>query len=174
MVAQVPIHQHTTGFVILPCLIPWQILYSSVPPICEKDVEINNGYSINHKYEGLFLPHLSEHHDHLYSRSVLVTQHVVSKHRAWVSVPTNGHTFINSISSTGDYIVEFIGHAARAGHVGHAAWTVELGGKDVIQHASCVADLKTAWLDSSNLGANKQVFSHEKRARETLRNVMEG
>lgn len=33
MVAQVPIHQHTTGLVILPSLMPWQILYSSVPPI---------------------------------------------------------------------------------------------------------------------------------------------
>lgn len=33
MVAQVPMHQHTTGFVILPCLMAWQILYSSVPPI---------------------------------------------------------------------------------------------------------------------------------------------
>ena len=34
MVAQVPIHQHTTGFVILPCFMASQILYSSVPPIC--------------------------------------------------------------------------------------------------------------------------------------------
>ena len=33
MVAQVPIHQHTTGLVILPSVMPWQILYSSVPPI---------------------------------------------------------------------------------------------------------------------------------------------
>lgn len=36
MVAQVPIHQHTTGLVIRPSLIPLQILYSSVPPICRK------------------------------------------------------------------------------------------------------------------------------------------
>lgn len=34
MVAQVPIHQHTTGLVILPSVMPWQILYSSVPPTC--------------------------------------------------------------------------------------------------------------------------------------------
>lgn len=34
MVAQVPIHQHTTGLVIRPSLTPLQILYSSVPPIC--------------------------------------------------------------------------------------------------------------------------------------------
>ena len=41
MVAQVPIHQHTTGLVILPSPMPWQILYSSVPPIwlSEKDIK---------------------------------------------------------------------------------------------------------------------------------------
>lgn len=33
MVAQVPMHQHTTGLVILPSTRPWQIRYSSVPPI---------------------------------------------------------------------------------------------------------------------------------------------
>lgn len=33
MVAHVPMHQHTTGLVILPSTIPWQMLYSSVPPI---------------------------------------------------------------------------------------------------------------------------------------------
>lgn len=33
MVAQVPMHQHTTGLVIRPSLMPLQILYSSVPPI---------------------------------------------------------------------------------------------------------------------------------------------
>lgn len=42
MVAQVPIHQDTTGFVILPCLIPWQILYSSVPPICRGQRQIQD------------------------------------------------------------------------------------------------------------------------------------
>lgn len=36
MVAQVPMHQHTTGLVIRPSLSPLQILYSSVPPICRK------------------------------------------------------------------------------------------------------------------------------------------
>lgn len=39
IVAQVPIHQHTTGFVILPRLIASQILYSSVPPICRTQSE---------------------------------------------------------------------------------------------------------------------------------------
>lgn len=34
MVAQVPMHQHTTGLLIRPSLMPWQILYSSMPPIC--------------------------------------------------------------------------------------------------------------------------------------------
>lgn len=42
MVAQVPIHQQTTGFVILPCLIAWQILYSSVPPICKRYRQIQS------------------------------------------------------------------------------------------------------------------------------------
>jgi hypothetical protein len=35
MVAQVPIHQQTTGLVRRPSLMPRQILYSSVPPICK-------------------------------------------------------------------------------------------------------------------------------------------
>lgn len=35
MVAQVPMHQQTTGLVIRPSLMPRQILYSSVPPICQ-------------------------------------------------------------------------------------------------------------------------------------------
>lgn len=34
MVAQVPMHQQTTGLVRRPSLMPRQILYSSVPPIC--------------------------------------------------------------------------------------------------------------------------------------------
>ena len=33
MVAQVPMHQQTTGLVMRPSLMPRQILYSSVPPI---------------------------------------------------------------------------------------------------------------------------------------------
>ena len=35
MVAQVPMHQQTTGLVMRPSLMPRQILYSSVPPICQ-------------------------------------------------------------------------------------------------------------------------------------------
>ena len=33
--AQVPMHQQTTGLVMRPSLMPRQILYSSVPPICQ-------------------------------------------------------------------------------------------------------------------------------------------
>lgn len=85
------------------------------------------------------IPHLSQHDDHLHSGSVLVAQHVVSEHGAWVPenkrndtithrvkpaslhdadnesdipVPADGHTFKNTISGAGDYVVEFIGHAA--------------------------------------------------------------
>lgn len=47
MVAQVPIHQHTTGLVIRPSLIPLQILYSSVPPICrEKELSSFKSFAL--------------------------------------------------------------------------------------------------------------------------------
>lgn len=127
-----------------------------------------------------FTPHLSQYDNHLYSRSVLVAQHMVRKHRGWVSeeelwiksqltphlnpepkstyvpIPTDGHTFKYTISGAGDYIVKFIGHAAWSGHIGHASWAIQLGGEDVIQHASRIPDLETAWLDSSNLDKTKQ------------------
>lgn len=35
MAAQVPMHQQTTGLVMRPSVTPRQILYSSVPPICQ-------------------------------------------------------------------------------------------------------------------------------------------
>lgn len=136
MVAQVPMHQHTTGFVILPRLIASQILYSSVPPICRTQTVVTvRGQS---KTVVLIITHLSQDDNHLHSRSVLITQDMVSKHRAWVSrtyairtygytpvhtrqlcpadqgylpVPTNGHTFKNAIGGAGNDVVEFIGHA---------------------------------------------------------------
>lgn len=83
MVAQVPMHQHTTGFVILPRLIASQILYSSVPPICRTQTVMTVwGQS---KAVVLIITHLSQDNNHLHSRSVLITQDMVSKHRAWVS-----------------------------------------------------------------------------------------
>lgn len=83
MVAQVPMHQHTTGFVILPRLIASQILYSSVPPICRTQTVVTvRGQS---KALVLIITHLSQDDNHLHSRSVLITQDMVSKHRAWVS-----------------------------------------------------------------------------------------
>lgn len=80
------------------------------------------------------MSHLSQYDNHLHSRSVLITQHMVSKHGAWISedkreiirqfepsslhtagiyipVPTNGHTFENTVGGAGDYVVEFVGHA---------------------------------------------------------------
>lgn len=122
--------------------------------------------------------HLSEHNNHLHHWRVLVAQNMVSKHRARVSaeefritpplnrltqptydytpVSADCHAFKNAIRSAGDDVVELVGHAARAGHVGHAAWTVKLGGQDVIQHASSVADLKAARLYSSDLHKNNR------------------
>lgn len=176
-------HQHTTGFVILPCLIASQILYSSVPPICRRQRQMErtaNRYAFQHAGISVrrVIPHLSQHNNHLHSGSVLVAQHVVSEHGARVPenkrndtithqvkpaclpnadnesdipVPADGHTFENTVCGAGDYVVEFVGHAARAGHVGHAAWTIQLGGEDVIQHAASISDFETAWLDPSHL-----------------------
>lgn len=130
------------------------------------------------------MSHLPQYDNHLHSRSVLITQHMVSKHGAWISegkceiirqfrpsslhtagiyipVPTNGHAFENTVCGAGDYVVEFVGHATWAGHVGHAARTIKRGGEDVIQHASSVPDLETAWLDSSDLDKNRQNVSSD-------------
>lgn len=76
----------------------------------------------------------------------------------YLPVPANGHTFKNAIGGAGNDVVKFIGHATRAGHVSHAARPIELGGQDVVQHASGISDLETAWLDSSNLETNANVF----------------
>lgn len=77
--------------------------------------------------------------------------HILQTKDSYKPVSANGHTLKDPIRSAGDYVVEFVGHAAGAGHIGHAAWAVELGGKNVIQHTSCVPNFKTAWLDTSNL-----------------------
>lgn len=69
-------------------------------------------------------------------------------------VSTDGHTFKNTIGGAGDDVVELVGHAAWARHVGHAAGAIELWGEDVVQHASSVPDLEAARLDSSNLDIN--------------------
>lgn len=66
-------------------------------------------------------------------------------------IPSNGHSLVDSIGSAGDDVVELVGHPSRARHVRHAPWSVELGGQDVVQHSSGVADLETARFDPSNL-----------------------
>ena len=101
MVAQVPIHQHTTGLVILPSLMPWQILYSSVPPIwfikSGQDVPKHQNnmkpilelkkskHNVKSKNSKLF-SHLSQHHYHLDPWGVLVTKDMVHECGAWISV----------------------------------------------------------------------------------------
>lgn len=84
MVAQVPMHQHTTGFVILPRWMASQILYSSVPPICRTQSD-GQRQTKAAGIRGLTVAYLSQHNNHLHSRSVLITQDVVSEHRAGVS-----------------------------------------------------------------------------------------
>lgn len=81
-------------------------------------------------------------------------------------VSSNGYTFVNSISGAGDDVVELIGHAPRAGDVGHAAWPVQLGCQDVVEHSTCVSDLKTARLYSSNL-RHTQIKNHHLKAYQT-------
>lgn len=72
-------------------------------------------------------------------------------------VSPDGHPLVDTISGPGDDVVELVGHAPGAGHVGHAARSVQLGCQDVVQHAPSVAYLKAAWFDPTNL--------HEPRGR---------
>lgn len=75
---------------------------------------------------------------------------------SWSPVPANGHTLIDAICSPRDDIVELIGHAPRTRDIGHAAWAVQLGGQDVVQHPACIPDLKAPGLDASDLEGQKQ------------------
>lgn len=72
-----------------------------------------------------------------------------------VPVSSDGHTFIDAVCGAGDDVVQLIGHASRPRHICHAAWPIKFGSQDVVQHATCVADLKTAGLDATNLGDRK-------------------
>lgn len=72
-----------------------------------------------------------------------------------VPVPSDGHTFIDAICGAGDDVVQLVGHAPRARHICYTARAIQFGSQDVVQHATCVADLKTAWLDASDLKQRK-------------------
>lgn len=70
---------------------------------------------------------------------------------AFVPVAADGHALVHAVGGAGDDVVEFVGHAAGARHVGHTAGPVQLGRQDVVQHAARVADLEAARLDASHL-----------------------
>lgn len=70
----------------------------------------------------------------------------------FIPVSSNGHAFIDSISSARDDVVQLIGHASRARHIRHTSRTVQFGGQDVVQHSTCVANLKATRLDATDLG----------------------
>lgn len=85
---------------------------------------------------------------------------LLSKSFADVPVSSDGYPFVDTICGAGDDVVQLVGHAPRARHVCHTAGTIKFGSQDVVQHATCVTDLKTAWLDASDLGDRKYLVSN--------------
>lgn len=87
MVAHVPIHQHTTGLVILPSAMPWQMLYSSVPPIFKTAhiIRITAPYQITqllyycHKLQNYVKKIFSQRTDHKWVHSYPFLQRLIYK-----------------------------------------------------------------------------------------------
>ena len=66
--------------------------------------------------------------------------------------PPNGHALVNTIGRVGDDVVQLVGHTARLGDVSDRALAVQLGGDDVVHHATSVTNLEGSRLDASHGG----------------------
>lgn len=91
----------------------------------------------------------------LWSRVTLCKNTQTNNNSLFLPVSSDGHTFIHAICGAGDDVVQLVGHSAGARHVCNAARAIQFGSQDVVQHAACVADLKTARLDATDLGDRK-------------------
>ncbi len=83
---------------------------------------------------------------------IFIPQQVVDKGSSRVSITTNGNTFVNTICCQGDDVVELVGHAARLGNIADGAFAVQLGGDNVVHHATSIADPEAAGLDTADSG----------------------
>lgn len=82
----------------------------------------------------------------------LVAEHVVDESGTGVPVTTNGNTLVHTIGGLGNDVVELVGHTTRLGDVADGTLAVELGGDDVVHHATSVTDLVRTGLDTTNSG----------------------
>src|SRR5271155_753007 len=96
----------------------------------------------------------SEQQENLALRIGLVSQQVINKRRARVSVAANCDTFIDTICVVANNVVQLVGHAARLGDVADGALSVQLGCHNVVHHATSVADLECARLDAADGGGS--------------------
>jgi hypothetical protein len=92
----------------------------------------------------------TEQDDDLAVRVRLVSEDVVDKRGTGVPVTTNGNTLEHTIRSVCDDVVQLVGHATGLGNVGDGARAVELGGDNVVHHATSVTDLERAGPDTTD------------------------
>jgi hypothetical protein len=95
---------------------------------------------------------LTEKDEDLALRVGLVAKHVVDESGTGVPVATNGNTLVHTIGGLGNNVVELVGHTTRLGDVTNGTLAVELGGNDVVHHATSVTDLVSTRLDATNGG----------------------
>ena len=87
----------------------------------------------------------------------LVPQHVVDEGRSRVAIAADGDALVDPVRRVGDDVVQLVRHAAGLGDVSDGSLPVQLRGDDVVHHASRVADLEGAWLDTSYRGRSDDV-----------------
>lgn len=95
---------------------------------------------------------LTEEDDDLAVRVGLVTENVVDEGGTGVPVATNGNTLEHTVGRVGDDVIELVGHAAGLGDVRDGTRAVELGGNNVVHHATRVADLERTGPDATDGG----------------------
>jgi len=95
---------------------------------------------------------LTEQDEDLALRVGLVTEHVVDESGTGVPVTTNGNTLVHTVGGLGNDVVELVGHTTRLGNVTNGTLAVELGGNDVVHHATSVTDLVRTRLDTADGG----------------------
>src|SRR4051812_32177314 len=82
----------------------------------------------------------------------LVSQEMVDKCCAWVSVTTNSNTLVYTIGCVCDNVVKLVGHTSGFGDVSDGTLSVKLGCNNVVHHSTSVTDLERSWLDTTNSG----------------------
>lgn len=76
---------------------------------------------------------------------------MVDESGAWITIPTNSHSFTDTIRMMCNDIVEFVRHSTRAGNISNTSRAVQLRVEDVVHHATSVSNLQAARLDPTDL-----------------------